>query len=102
VAPVAVKPTPQVREKVETRWERPLPHDGVPRAANRPAPRITAKIPAISSRIAVPVPAGHGFLIAYGVLPEAQVPVSRSCTSLTLASAIPPPKRPSPRIALVR
>jgi hypothetical protein len=39
-------------------------------------------MPAMSSRLSVPVPAGQGWEIWYGVFPEPHVPVSRSETTL--------------------
>jgi hypothetical protein len=63
---------------------------------------IVAKIDAIKSRMSVPVPEGHGLAIWYGVLPDAQVPVSSSEISLTLARISPPKNRPRPSGALSR
>jgi hypothetical protein len=57
---------------------------------------------AMSSRMSVPVPAGQGWEIWYGVFPEAHVPVSSSETSFTLKSTMPPKNIPNPSGALIR
>jgi hypothetical protein len=106
VAPVAVKKSPQAKTpklKLPNRPPRPSrSQGGSPRKAKIAAPISPAKIPAISRRMSVPVPAGQGCEIWYGVLPEAHVPVSSSETSLTLNSTIPPENSPSPSGALIR
>ncbi len=106
VAPVAAKKSPQAKtpklKLLALLIGRSLSQGGSPRKAKIPAPIRPPKIPAISSRMSVPVPDGQGWAIWYGVFPEAQVPVSSSETSLTLKSTMPPMNIASPSGALIR
>jgi hypothetical protein len=78
VAPVAVKKAPQAKiPKLKPANRPPRPsrfQGGSPRKAKIAAPISPAKMLAVSSRMSVPVPAGQGWEISYGVFPEAQVP----------------------------
>ncbi len=107
VAPVAVKKRPQAKTpklKLPKRLRLPdRAQGGSPRRAKIAAPIRPPKIPTISSRMSVPVPEGHFCTTRYGVLvPDAQVPVSSSETSLTLKRAMPPKNNASPSGALSR
>ena len=52
-----------------------------PRRPAIPTAKNSPNTDAISRYASVPVPSGHGRLISYGVLPDAQVPTSSSCVS---------------------